>query len=127
MHPKVSPSVNRWTLKIFYSKFQPISTKIQLFPFRLEFRVTEGSYNESPESPVPYPRDDIDYEPLESSTLNLVCGELYNGECWYDEVNAELAIVGDEDVFENHAITLGMLNYTVRTRPGLAVTILTSS
>ena len=128
MHPKVSPSANRWTLTIFYSKFPTrFITKINLFLFRLEFRVTEGSFIEKSESPVPYPRGDIDYEPLESPILNLVCGQLINGSCWYDGVNAELAIVGDNDVFENHAITLGMLNYTVRTRPGLAVTILTST
>ena len=79
---------------------------------------------------MPYPRDDIDYEPLESSTLNLVCGELFNGSCWYDGVHAELAIVGDNDVFENHAITLGISNsvvLTVGTRPGLADPILTST
>ena len=59
---------------------------------------------------MPYPRGDIDYEPLESPILNLVCGQLINGSCWYDGVNAELAIVGDNDVFENHAITLSMLS-----------------
>ena len=59
---------------------------------------------------MPYPRDDIAYESLESSNLDLVCGFMINGSCWYDGINAELAIVGDNDVFENHAITLGMPN-----------------
>ena len=77
---------------------------------------------------MPYPRDDIDYKPLEPPTLNLVCGQLFNGSCWYDGVNAELAIVGDNDVFENHAITLGMLNSMVLTvRTSLADPILTST
>ena len=69
--------------------------------------MSEDSVIEKSESPVAYPRDDIIYESPDSSTLNLVCGELFNGSCVYDDVHAELAIVGDSDVFENHAITLG--------------------
>ena len=67
---------------------------------------------------MPYPRDDIVYEALESSNLDLVCGFMINGSCWYDGVNAELAIVGDNDVFENHAITLGMPNLKVHSIGG---------
>ena len=75
--------------------------------------MTEGSFIEESDSPVPYPRDDIMYESPDSSTLNLVCGELFDGICVYDGVHAELAITGDSDVFENHAITLGKSNHRV--------------
>lgn len=76
--------------------------------------MSEDSVLEKSESPVPYPRDDIIYESSDSSTLNLICGELFDGICVYDGVHAELAITGDSDVLENHAITLGKSNYRVQ-------------
>ena len=78
-----------------------------IYSIRLEFRVSEDIVLEGAESPVPYTRDDIIYESPDSPTLNLVCDELFDGSCVYDGVLAELAITGDSDVFENHAITLG--------------------
>ena len=76
--------------------------------------MSEDSVLEKSESPVPYPRDDIIYESPDSSTLNLICGELFDGICVYDGVHAELAITGDSDVLENHAITLGKSNHRVQ-------------
>ena len=59
------------------------------------------------ESPEPYPRDDIAYATVESPTLELNCNKTINGNCWYDDVHAELEISGDDDVLSNYAITLG--------------------
>ena len=120
--------MNRQTLKIFYSKYLsrwPPWTKSVLHGptltvlfrpdpniamsniyFRLNFSEFHGTPNKT-DSPVPYPRTDIGFEPADD-TLVLICKTSLNGSCVYTESHGELSISGwDDDLLEDYSVTLG--------------------
>ena len=62
---------------------------------------------ETIDSPVPYPRYDIDFEAADD-TLILICKTSKNGSCAYTGSLGELSISGwDDDRLEDYSVTLG--------------------
>ena len=75
--------------------------------FRLNFSEFHGS-PEKIDSPVPYPRDDIGFEPALYDTLILICKTSINGSCAYTKSHGELALSGwDNELLEDYSVTLG--------------------
>ena len=85
---------------------------MQKFTFRLDFWVYEGTPNTS-DTPVPYPRYDIGFEPPVGGTLNLICETLSeNGNCTYMDMHGELLISGwynnnQDNLLDDYSVTLG--------------------
>ena len=77
------------------------------FTFRLDFSVFHGTPDDQ-DSPVPYPRDDIAFEPADD-TLILTCQNNNDGNCEYMTGSlGELSTSGwDDDRLEDYSVTLG--------------------
>ena len=78
------------------------------FTFRLDFSVFHGTPDEQ-DSPVPYPRNDIAFEPADD-TLILTCQNINEqNDCEYITGSlGELSISGwDDDRLEDYSVTLG--------------------
>ena len=76
--------------------------------FRLNFSEFHGTPNKT-DSPVPYPRTDVGFEPAD--VLILICKTSLNGSCVYTESHGELSISGwDDDLLEDYSVTLGNIS-----------------
>ena len=77
------------------------------FTFRLDFSVFHGTPGEQ-DSPVPYPRDDIDFQAA-GDELILTCQNNNDGNCEYMTGSlGELSISSwNDDRLEDYSVTLG--------------------